>query len=329
MKKIHRKAAGKLIMILLFIQLVACSRSVDEPFPGYAEGDYVRLAAPVSGTMTKLYLSRGETVKPDQPVFVLEQESERAARQEAEFRVQQAQDQLANLKAGKRPDELAAIRAQLSQAQAALALSNADLARGSQLVAAQFTSAATLDQLRANVARDQGRVNELNAQLRVALLGARKDEISAAEQEVKAAQAQLEQATWKVEQKTQRSPVAAEVVDVIYREGEWVPAGAAVLSLLPPENIKARFFIPETQLGRIALGQQVSLTCDACSDPIPAKISFIAREAEYTSPLIYSKENRATLVFMVEAKPNIQDARRLHPGQPIEVRLGMREKQAP
>jgi HlyD family secretion protein len=112
------------------------------------------------------------------------------------------------------------------------------------------------------------------------------------------------------------------VVEVLYREGEWVPAGAAVVSLLPPANIKARFFLPQTRLGALAVGQDVSLQCDGCSAPIPAKVSFIAREAEYTAPLIYSKENRAALVFMVEARPSLSDARRLHPGQPLEVRLG-------
>ena len=301
--------------------LAACNAKPADTFPGYAEAEYVRLAAPISGTLSKLHLNRGDQAPAAAAAFVLEQESERAARQEAAYRVARAQDQLANLRQGKRPDELAAIRAQLAQAQAALALSAAELARNSKLVAQQFLSPASLDQARAAVARDQGRVNELNAQLRQAMQGARSQEISAAEQEVRAAQAQLEQAGWRVEQKTQRTPVAGEVVDVLFREGEWVPAGAAVLTLLPPANIKARFFLPQTQLGAIAIGQDVRLQCDGCGTPIPAKISFIAREAEYTSPIIYSKENRASLVFMIEARPSLQDAARLHPGQPLEVQL--------
>ena len=302
--------------------LAACDAKPADSFPGYAEAETIRLAAPISGTLARLHLSRGDQAPAAAPAFVLEQESERAARQEATHRVAQAQDQLANLRQGKRPDELAAIRAQLAQAQAALGLSAAELARSSRLVAQQFLSPASLDQARAAAARDQGRVNELNAQLRQALLGARSQEISAAEQEVKAAQALLEQAGWKVDQKTQRTPVAGEVVDVLFREGEWVPAGAAVLTLLPPANIKARFFLPQLQLGAIAIGQPVRLSCDGCGAPIAAKISFIAREAEYTSPLIYSKENRAKLVFMIEARPSLQDAVRLHPGQPLEVQLG-------
>ncbi|MGH8803638.1 MAG: HlyD family secretion protein [Polaromonas sp.] len=301
--------------------LGACGDKAPEALPGYAEAEYVRLAAPISGTLTRLHLRRGDTVAAASPAFVLEQESERAARQEAGFRVARAQDELSNLRQGKRPDEIAALQAQLAQAQAALALSSAELARGSKLVAQNFASPASLDQARANQARDQGKVSELKAQLRQAMQGGRAAEISAAEQEVRVAQAQLAQAEWKLEQKTQRTPVAGDVVDVLYREGEWVPAGAAVLTLLPPANLKARFFLPQARLGAVAVGQDVSLRCDGCGAPIPAKVSFIAREAEYTSPLIYSKENRAALVFMVEARPAPQDARRLRPGQPLEVRL--------
>lgn len=301
--------------------LAACDGKQGDAFPGYVEADYVRLAAPISGTLAKLHLSRGDKAPESAPAFVLEQESERAARQEATYRVARAQDELGNLRQGKRPDELAAIRAQLAQAQAALELSATELARSRRLVAQQFLSPASLDQARAALARDQGRVNELQAQLRQAMQGARSQEVSAAEQEVKAAQAQLEQAGWRLDQKTQRTPIAGDVVDVLYREGEWVPAGAAVLTLLPPANIKARFFLPQQQLGAIAIGQEVRLQCDSCGTPIPAKISFIAREAEYTAPIIYSKENRASLVFMVEARPSPQNAGRLHPGQPLEVRL--------
>ena len=307
--------------LLVVTLLTACGDTEPVFFPGYVEAEYVRLAAPISGTLAKLHLNRGDKTAASAPAFVLEQESERAGRLEAASRVARAQDQLSNLRQGKRPDELAAIRAQLAQGQAALDLSSAELARSNRLVAQQFLSPASLDQARAAVARDQARVNELNAQLRQALQGAREPEISAAEQEVKAAQAQLEQAGWRVDQKTQRTPVAGDVVDVLYREGEWVPAGAPVLTLLPPANIKARFFLPQKQLGSITVGQDVRLQCDGCGAPIAAKISFIAREAEYTSPLIYSKENRASLVFMVEARPGPQDAPRLHPGQPLEVQL--------
>jgi HlyD family secretion protein len=301
--------------------LTGCSPQEAASFPGYAEGESVRLAAPISGTLTRLHVARGDRVAASAPAFVLEQESERSSREEAAARLRRAQEQLENLRQGKRPDELAALRAQLAQAQAALNLSNAELARAGKLVAENFTSPASLDQARAAVARDQGRVNELNAQIRLAGQGSRSREIAAAEQEVQAARAQLSQADWRVQQKTQRVPVGGDVVDVMYREGEWVPQGSPVLSVLAPSQVKARFFVPETVLGKLTLGQVVQLHCDGCAGPIPAKVSFVAREAEFTAPLIYSRENRASLVFMVEARPAADAPRRLHPGQPLEVRL--------
>ena len=315
------------ILCITIAALAGCKDKPDDFFSGYAEADYVRLSSPVAGTLTKLHFNRGDKAAKNAAAFVLEQESERAAREEASSRVRRAQAQLVNLEKGRRPDEIVGLEAQLAQVEAALKLSTADFNRQKQLVASGFISAARLDEARAAVERDRAHVNELRAQLRVGRLGGRSDEIEAARQDLKAANAQLEQADWKIEQKTQRIPIDADVADVLYREGEWVPAGSPVVSLLPAQNIKVRFFVPETVLGKVRAGQDVSLRCDGCGNAIPAKISYIAREAEYTSPLIYSKENRSTLVFMIEARPSMDAATRLHPGQPIEVRLAERSPQ--
>ncbi|MEO6352238.1 MAG: HlyD family efflux transporter periplasmic adaptor subunit [Oxalobacteraceae bacterium] len=314
------------ILLLLAVagmaaSLTACSEPPSDSFPGYAEADYVRVSTPIAGTLLTQPHKKGDTVKRGALAFVLEQESETAARAEAAFRVQGAEATLANLKKGKRPDEIATAQAQLAQAQAAARLSSADLSRQIKLVDAHFISAARLDEARAAAQRDQAHVRELQAQLRVVNLGARSDEIAAAAQERNAAQAQLAQLAWRLAQKSQTVPVDSVVDDVLYQEGEWVAAGSPVLSLLPAQTIKARFFVPETMLGRLQLGQAANLLCDGCGAPIAATVSFIAHAAEYTAPLIYSKENRATLVFMVEARPGSKDAYRLHPGQPLEVRL--------
>lgn len=315
------KTLRALLLPCIAAWLAACSEQPPDSFPGYAEADYVRVSSPIAGTLLALNLKKGDTAKSGAPAFVLEQESETAARAEAEFQVRSAQAALANLKKGKRPDEIAAAQAQLAQAQAAQRLSNADLARQTRLIDAHFISAARLDEARAANLRDQARVRELQAQLRVLQLGARSDEIAVAAQELNAAQAQLAQVAWRVAQKSQAIPVDSTVVDILYQAGEWVPAGSPVLSLLPAQNIKARFFVPETVLGQLHLGQAVELRCDGCGAAIAARVSFIAHDAEYTAPLIYSKENRAALVFMVEARPDLKHAYRLHPGQPLEIRL--------
>ncbi len=297
-----------------------CNAAGDGVIPGYVEGEYVRIASPYAGSLSLLNVRRGDTIAPGAPLFALEQESERAAREEAAARVRQAQSRLEDLRKGKRPEEVNAVRAQLAQAEASLAQSAAELKRAEDLVAAKFQAPSKLDEARASHLRDRSRVAELEAQLSVARLAGRRDEIAAAEAEVAAARELLAQAEWRVGQKSQRAPQAGVVADTLYVQGEWVQAGMPVVSLLPAENIKLRFFVAEKALGSLKVGQEVRVSCDGCA-PLSAKISYIAPQAEFTSPLIYSKENRASLVFMIEARALPEAAVRLHPGQPVEIRL--------
>ena len=134
-----------------------------------------------------------------------------------------------------------------------------------------------------------------------------------------AARAHLAQAEWRLDQMSQAAPQAALVVDTLYRLGEWVIAGAPVVSLLPPENIKVRFFVPEPRLGAIGIGDEVHISCDACAAGLTAAISYISQDAEYTPPVIYSREMRAKLVYLVEARPRQPTA--LRPRQPVDVAL--------
>jgi len=316
-----RQPSNELLLAgLCTLALAACQPQKEGAYAGYAEGEYVRIASPYAGGLTALNVKRGDRVAADAPLFTLEQESERAAREEAAARVRQAESRAENLRKGKRPDEVAAVRAQLAQAEASFKLSSAEMRRTEDLVASKFLSPSKLDEARSAQDRDRSRMAELNAQLKVTQLAGRSDEISAAQAEVNAARAQLAQAEWTLRQKSQKAPRAALVADTLYTAGEWVQAGMPVVSLLPAENIKLKFFVPQKQLGALKVGQDVNVTCDGCA-PLTAKITYIAPQAEYTSPLIYSKENRATLVFMVEARAKADEAIRLHPGQPVEVKL--------
>lgn len=305
----------------LALLIAGCGEEAPPYHQGYAEAEYVRVALPFAGTLERLNVQRGMQVKAGDPLFILESENEAAMRREAEERLRNAEAQLANLTKGRRPTEIAAIRAQLAQAQAVLELSEAQLKRAAQLLAQGFIAREKYDEVRAARDRDRARVAQLKADLATAQLPARPDEIKAAEAAVEAAKANLAQAAWRLEQKSATAPVAALVADTYFVNGEWVNAGVPVVSLLPPQNVKVRFFVPETILGGLRVGQELSVACDGCVEPISAQVSFIAPQAEFTPPVIYSRENRARLVFLIEARPVLQDAVKLHPGQPVEVRL--------
>jgi HlyD family secretion protein len=131
----------------------------------------------------------------------------------------------------------------------------------------------------------------------------------------------LNQANWKLAQKRQCAPKDALVFDTLYRPGEWVAAGKPVVMLLPPENVKVRFFVPETVVGSIHPGDRVTVRADGMTEPLAGKVSFISPQAEFTPPVIYSRESRTKLVFMIEARFGGTEGGRLHPGQPVEVEL--------
>jgi HlyD family secretion protein len=307
--------------LLLALLLAACSEPKPAALQGYIEGEYVRVAAPFAGTLVRLDAQRGQQVVAGAPLFALEAENESAARREAEERLRRAEAQVEDLRKGRRATEIEAVRQQLAQGEAASSYSQKELARVDDLVNKGFVSRQKLDEARAARDRDRGRVAELQAELATARSGARPDELRAAQAEAQAARAALAQADWRFRQKSVASTVSGAVTDTLFAQGEWVPAGSPVVAILPPANVKARFYVPEGRLAAVSVGQKVSLGCDACAAPIEATITFIAPQAEFTPPVIYSKESRAKLVFLVEAKPAPQDGAKLHPGQPIDVKL--------
>jgi len=309
-------AAGVILMSAL---LGACTPKAPEGWSGYAEGEYVYVASALPGTLTHLNVQRGQRVEAGVPLFTLEATSEQAAKAEAVARVVSARAQAANTGKGRRSDEVAVVQAQLAQAKTQAQLAASELVRQQGLVAQGFVSASRLDEARTAAAQAEARVGELTAALRVAKLPARSDEQAAAAAQVQAAEQALAQSAWREDQKLRRAPVGAKVAETYFREGEWVNAGQPVVSLLPDGAVKARFFVPQAEIATLAPGQNVQVRCDGCGAAIAARISFIATQAEYTPPVIYSNSQRAKLVFMAEAEPSPADAARLRPGQPLDV----------
>ena len=310
----------RVLIVFAAVVLVGCEKPANDSWQGYIEGEFVLLASPYAGQVQKLYVHRGDTVEAGKPLFALEQESERAARTEAEQRLKTSQAKLENLQATvRRTAEIEALRAEIRQARAARELALSQYAQQEKLFKNGYITQARLDEARAARDRDVARVVETEAQLRTALqpLG-REAELRAAEGDIAAAQAALAQAAWKLEQKSVAAPVAGLVQDTFFVEGEWVPAGRPVVSLLPPGNVKARFYVPEASLSGIAIGRQLQVGCDGCPAPIPGKVSFVSSQAEYTPPVLYSKESRSKLMFLVEAR---LEGSGLRPGQPVDVRL--------
>jgi HlyD family secretion protein len=179
-------------------------------------------------------------------------------------------------------------KAAREQIEAALVLSEAELVRQEKLFRTGVTATQDLDRARSTRDQDKRR---------------------------------LDQTDWSFQQKKQSAPQAGLVYDTLFRQGEWVAAGKPVVALLPPQNIKVRAFVPETRIGSIHYGDDVKVAVDGVPDLFVGKVSYISPRAEYTPPVIYSRETRDKLVFMVEAVFDSATGAKLHPGQPVDVQF--------
>ena len=244
------RVAGALLLLFL---ISGCGDPPKNRFQGYVEGEFVYVASPLAGQLETLSVQRGQQVTTGQPLFALDERAEKAAREQIE---------------------------------AALVLSEAELARQEKLF--RTGVAATQDLDRARSTRDQDK-------------------------------RRLTQTDWSFDQKKQAAPQSGLVYDTLFRQGEWVPAGKPVVVLLPPQNIKVRAFVPETRVGSIHYGDTAEVTVDGVQHPFLGKVSYISPRAEYTPPVIYSRESRAKLVFMIESVFDPGASANLHPGQPVDV----------
>lgn len=306
---------------LAAVFLAGCGENSSGGFQGYIEGEYVYVAAPLPGALANLAVARGDTVKAGQLLFELERQSEGAGLAQARKNLAESEAQLDDLTNGKRPSEIDSMIAQLDRAKASLKLSEAEFVRRQQLGGSDVISKEELDQARMQRDTDQDQVNQLTADLETARLGGRDDAIRAAYAAVESQRAALDKARWSYDQKQQFAPANATVHDTLYRQGEYVAAENPVVVLLPPENLKVRFFVPQDQLPRIKTGETVSVKPDGAAHPVKATINYISTQAEYTPPVIFSRETRANLVFMIEAKFSPADAADLRPGQPVDVEV--------
>jgi HlyD family secretion protein len=313
-----------LSLALAALLVAGCSKSGKGDWQGYLEGDFVYVASPLAGRLEKLDVEKGSRVEKGAPLFGLEHAAEADALRQATQELGAARAQLQDLTKGSRPEEIAALEARLGQSKANAEISKLDLGRQEQLFKAGAITASDYDHARLAHLANKRIVDEDTARLETARLGGRVDAVAASRALVQAAADAEAHARWSVEQKAQAAPVSALVYDTLYREGEFVSAGSPVVSLLPPANLKVRFFVDEQDFGLIKAGDRVTVSIDGVPGPLEAKVTYLSPQPEYTPPVLYNRDNRAKLVYMVEAVFPDATAADLHPGEPVDVRLAAR-----
>ncbi len=308
------------VLALLAVALTGCFWETEtDLLQGYVEGDFLDIGAEETARLVDLGVARGDTVAAGAALFRLDDSDARTARKEAAAKLSQAKALLADLKVGKRQEEVDVLQAQRDEIVASLSRARRDWQRYQTLHEAAVVSDANTDSAEERFKMLQSRLESMEAQIEVARLAARPDAISAAESAVDAAAAALARIDARITRLSGVAPLSGSVQDTYYEPGEVVPAGRPVVSVLPPDNLKVRFFVPQERLSEVELGKLVSIFCDGCGDAVPAKVTFISQSAEFTPPVIYSVHARQKLVYLIEAHP--EDVDGLKVGQPVDVEL--------
>jgi len=272
--------AMKRLALFLLVLLSACSKKPDDAWLGYGEGDNAFISAPQPGWVTEMKVERGTIVHRGDLLFVLDDTHEQAGRDQAVAALVQA-------------------KASLVQQQSNLVYARTELRRQNGLARDKAGTPTQLDQALTNYQQSGAQISQLQAQ--IAQMAA-----------------SVAAAAYTLSQRAVTAQTDGPVQDIYFREGEYVPASTPVLSILPPANVYVRFFVPESQLSRARLGPRVQISCDGCGAPVDASISFIAKQEEFTPPVIFSIGNREKLVFKLEARA--QGGLKINPGQPVDVR---------
>lgn len=276
---------------------------------GYIEGENLYLASPVAGTVASIAAVEGTRVAAGQPLFSVDPATLTAQGQQAQAGVAAAQTQIA------------AAEANAQQAAAEIAAASADSERARRDLARLLSVRSDDPAAVAGKDVDAARAALKAAEARVAAArkaaDARRAQISAARAQAAEALGGRREVQIRVTQLTPVAPAAARVDEVFFQPGEWVSANQPVVSLLPDAKVKVRFFVPEQQVARYRPGKKVRFSCDGCASGLDATIRYVSPQPEFTPPIIFSRDSRDRLVFMVEAYPD--KPANLQPGLPVDV----------
>lgn len=267
---------------MVLLSLTACKKE-NKLFNGYIDADLVYLSSDFGGRLTELAVRRGQLVSKDQRLFQLEKTSDRYHVSMSEFNTK----------------SLLAERAQIV----------------SQLSYHETNYHRILGMRKENAASQSA----LDAALRD--LNVSKQQLVDFDAKIKGSEIDTADQKWRMARKEGFAVKRGIIFDTYYTQGEFVQAGSPVLSLVTKENIKAVFFVAEAQLSQIRLNQKITIKTDNNENFAVGHICYIANIAEFTPPIIYSREERQRLVFRVEANIDTPDLEKVHLGLPVTLEL--------
>jgi HlyD family secretion protein len=321
-------AAALVLLLLLSAAATWAGRHLGGGAPkpvsltGTVEATQVDVSVKIAGRIVERLVKEGDAVTRGQLLVRLD-DAELAAevrRQEAALR--SAQATLRDLRAGARKEEIEDARAALASAEATREMTQREFSRNDELFRRGLIAAQDVD--RARQAYQVAQAQERSARERLGLLqaGSRPDLIEAARWQVTQAESALSQAQTRLKETTVVSPIDGVVLRKNLEAGETANPGVAILTLVNPKDVWLRAYVPETEVGRLKVGDAAKLRVDAFPNRVfTGRLIEIASEAEFTPRNVQTKKERVNLVFRIKIQIDNPDGL-LKPGLPADADVG-------
>ncbi len=308
----------------LALLLGACSRQgqdseSDLVLSGNLEVTDAQLGFQTAGRVVERTVSEGDQVSTGQLIARLDD-----AQQQAQLALRRAElagteAALAELEAGSRPQEIAAIAAAMHSAEAERDRVRLDFARQQELRAKDVISDRVFEGMQAQLKVAEARVVEAVERLKLVQEGPRSETIQQARARTAQARAAVDLATTQLDNTLLKSPLTGIVLSHNIEPGEFVSPGTPVITVADTAHIWVRAYLNESDLGRVHHGQQVVMHTDSFPGrDFAGTVAFIASEAEFTPKTVQTPKERVKLVYRLKIDvANPKDE--LKPGMPADV----------
>jgi HlyD family secretion protein len=265
-------------------KLIARLRGQTQPYgiakaEGRVEGNQVDVSSKYPGQLAEVLVEEGTNV-------VIGQVIARVSSPEFEAQLRAARSNLQSAQ-----DALAGAEADIASRKAALEFAKSDFERGQELMKSGFITTQVFEERRRNYEGAEAAVNTM---------AARRDQAQAS---ITAAQAEVQRIESMIHELTLVSPRNGQVQYQLARKGETVAAGEPIVTILDLTDLHMVVFLSAADAGRLAVGDEARVILDAVPDyVIPAQVSFVASESQFTPKTVETEDERAKLMFRVELR---------------------------
>ncbi len=312
------------LLLLLLTFLIACSKKEHQSVieaTGIIEATEILISSKVNSQVIELHKDEGDKVKTNDTLLVLDSETFAYQLEQANETENFARLQLELMRKGARREDIQVAEENLKQAETNFLLAKSNYEKFLRLKESQSISQKQFDDVENQFQIAKSRYTQSIESLEKLKQLFRPEEIKQAESNLRKAMANTKLLKKMLSDCFVVSPINGTIIKKFVEKGEIVASGTPLFKLANVDTMEMKVYIPEIELGKIKLGQEVTIQTDSYPNKeYKGKVVFISNEAEFTPKNIQTKDERITLVFAVKLKlPNPNGE--LKVGMPADAKI--------